>query len=189
MCLKQPISEKCHYREHVTANIWSTLRGFVVLKPILRDMVIRGMQTTRGYIELKIFRVARLEIFLTMSPHWLACLNHRPSRWRANYVFFLALGMGHDQLDKIFIVVLFLHIALYRKQHASTSLVRRHHEYGVASLMSRAYMHTLRFSDFGHQPSVTTPMRFPKQYFPVDVSVSSLLCLASLQLKAGFRCC
>eukprot|EP00971_Amphidinium_carterae_P172426 3417990-Amphidinium_carterae.2 len=54
------LNEKCHYLEHLTASFWTTLGGLVALQPtVLRDMVIRGMQTIRGYIELNIFSVAQ----------------------------------------------------------------------------------------------------------------------------------
>eukprot|EP00971_Amphidinium_carterae_P245257 4870397-Amphidinium_carterae.1 len=102
------LNQKCEYLEHLTASFWTTLGGFVGLKPtVLRDMVIRGMQTIRGYIELKIFSVAQQYPWslatgnLADNVSTLASLPEPPSDTVACKLWkLLMLGMGQDKLEQ-----------------------------------------------------------------------------------------
>eukprot|EP00971_Amphidinium_carterae_P340691 6479140-Amphidinium_carterae.2 len=153
--LEATLNEKCHYLEHLTANFWETMGTFVALTPtVLRDMVLRGMQTIRGYIELKIFSTARdfpwcLSVGnLSDNVAALAKRDDPPSDMVSYKLWkLLSLGMDRSEIERVLYLLSSCSCTSHftEKQHASTTLVRRHHDFGPGSLMSRAFMHTLRF--------------------------------------------
>eukprot|EP00971_Amphidinium_carterae_P278441 5527283-Amphidinium_carterae.1 len=52
------LSDKCSFLEKLSAAFWERLASVVSMQPrLLRDLVIRGVHTIRGYLELKIFSV------------------------------------------------------------------------------------------------------------------------------------
>eukprot|EP00971_Amphidinium_carterae_P075064 1483606-Amphidinium_carterae.2 len=155
------LEEKCNFLEHLTAAFWHRLAAAIDIKPsVLRDLVIRGSHTMRGYIDLKIFSVVSdypwcLAVGnLSDNVAGLAEQEEPPADQVAFKLWtLLSIGMSRAEVQKVLLLLSSCSCTSYftEKQHASTSLVRRHHDYAISSLVCRAYMHTLS----NLQPSIS----------------------------------